>query len=46
VKGRVNGNNKITAHPLGGEQAEKTSKEICETWKDGFVGIDAVNHVA
>jgi len=31
---------------LGGERSEKTSKEICGIWKDGFVGIDAVNHLA
>ena len=31
---------------LGGEKAEKTAKEICDIWKDGFAGIDAVNHLA
>ena len=31
---------------LGGEKAEKKPVEICETWKAGFAGIDAVNHLA
>ncbi|MBL7710700.1 MAG: nuclear transport factor 2 family protein [Chitinophagaceae bacterium] len=31
---------------LGGQKAETTSKEICETWKNGFVGIDSINHLA
>lgn len=31
---------------LGGQKAETTSKEICETWKTGFVGIDSINHLA
>lgn len=31
---------------MGGEKAETTSKAICETWKNGFVGIDSVNHLA
>lgn len=31
---------------LGGENAEKTSEEICFLWKDGFKGIDAIHHQA
>jgi hypothetical protein len=31
---------------MGGERAEKTSKEICKIWQKGFEGIDAVNHLA
>jgi hypothetical protein len=31
---------------IGGQKAEISSKEICETWKNGFVGIDFVNHLA
>lgn len=31
---------------LGGEKAEKTSKEICDIWQKGFEGIDSVNHLA
>jgi hypothetical protein len=31
---------------LGGESSETTSKIICETWRKGFVGIDAINHLA
>jgi hypothetical protein len=31
---------------LGGEKAEKTAGEICEIWRTGFAGIDAVNHLA
>jgi len=31
---------------LGGEKLKMTAKRICETWRDGFIGIDAVNHLA
>lgn len=31
---------------LAGEKAEKTSKETCDSWRDGFAGIDSVNHLA
>src|SRR5712675_224155 len=31
---------------LGGEKSDTTSKEICEIWDKGFVGIDSVNHLA
>jgi hypothetical protein len=31
---------------LGGEKGEKSSKEICDTWRNGFAGIDAINHLA
>jgi hypothetical protein len=31
---------------LGGKKAEISSKEICETWKNGFIGIDSINHLA
>ncbi len=31
---------------LGGEKGEKTSRAICELWKNGFKGIDAINHLA
>lgn len=31
---------------LGGEKMNTTSKQICQIWKDGFAGIDAVNHLA
>jgi hypothetical protein len=31
---------------LGGKKAETSSKEICETWRNGFVGIDSINHLA
>src|SRR4030095_12434325 len=31
---------------LGGEKMNTTSKNICQIWKDGFAGIDAVNHLA
>jgi hypothetical protein len=31
---------------VGGVNKETTSKEICEMWKQGFEGIDAVNHLA
>lgn len=31
---------------LGGEQSNTTAKKICETWKEGFIGMDSVNHLA
>ncbi len=31
---------------LAGKKAETSSKEICEIWKNGFVGIDHINHLA
>ena len=31
---------------LGIDQSNTTAKKICDTWRDGFVGIDAVNHLA
>jgi hypothetical protein len=31
---------------MGGLGSETTSKAICETWRNGFAGIDAVNHLA
>ena len=31
---------------LGGEQANITAMKICETWKEGFIGIDSINHLA
>ena len=31
---------------LGGETLNTTSKNICAIWKNGFAGIDAVNHLA
>ena len=31
---------------LGMEIKKTTAKDICETWRNGFVGIDAVNHLA
>lgn len=31
---------------LGGEAKVMSSKEICAMWKDGFQGIDAINHLA
>ena len=30
----------------GGEKSETTSKAICEMWRKGFEGIDAINHLA
>jgi len=30
---------------FGGEKMNITSKNICQIWKDGFVGIDAINHL-
>jgi hypothetical protein len=31
---------------LGGEKMNTTSKNICQIWKNGFVGIDVINHLA
>ena len=31
---------------LGGKKAEISSKEICEIWRNGFKGLDAVYHLA
>jgi hypothetical protein len=31
---------------LSGEKKNTTARDICETWKNGFVGIDSVNHLA
>src|SRR5436190_22513930 len=31
---------------IGGEKKQTTAAHICETWKNGFAGIDAVNHLA
>src|SRR5687767_8301381 len=31
---------------LGGEQMKTTSEHICRIWREGFTGIDAVNHLA
>ncbi len=31
---------------LGGQKAETSSVEICDTWQKGFKGIDVVNHLA
>ena len=31
---------------LGQEIVEKPAQEICEDWKAGFAGLDAVNHLA
>jgi hypothetical protein len=31
---------------LGGKKMETTPQEICEIWKNGFVSIDSVNHLA
>lgn len=31
---------------LGGSKARLSAVEICNTWKQGFVGIDVVNHLA
>ena len=30
---------------LGGIKEEITSKEICSIWKNGFKGIDSINHL-
>ena len=31
---------------LGGNAVSMSAREICETWSDGFKGLDAVNHLA
>ena len=31
---------------LGNEASERTAKSICESWDEGFKGLDAVNHLA
>jgi hypothetical protein len=31
---------------LGGDQSILTSEAICEIWRNGFMGIDSVNHLA
>ena len=31
---------------LGMEIKKTTAKDICEIWRNGFIGIDAVNHLA
>jgi hypothetical protein len=31
---------------LGGEKMDTTAKNICRIWQQGFIGIDAVNHLA
>ena len=31
---------------VNGESGELTAKSICEAWAKGFVGIDAINHLA
>jgi hypothetical protein len=31
---------------MGGEKMNTTSKNICEIWRKGFVGIDWINHLA
>lgn len=31
---------------LGGEKINTTAVHICQIWKEGFKGIDAVNHLA
>jgi hypothetical protein len=31
---------------LGGVRSNLSAVEICKIWQDGFVGIDAVNHLA
>ena len=31
---------------LGGEKMETTAENICAIWKNGFEGIDAINHLA
>ena len=31
---------------MGGKIGETSSLEICETWKNGFLGIDSINHLA
>lgn len=31
---------------LGGEISKKSSIDICNEWKQGFEGIDSINHLA
>jgi hypothetical protein len=31
---------------MGADAAELSAKEICEAWREGFSGLDAVNHLA
>jgi hypothetical protein len=31
---------------LGGEAKTTTAKEVCDMWRAGFEGLDAVNHLA
>ena len=31
---------------LGGTNSKLTAVEICNIWKEGFIGIDAINHLA
>ena len=31
---------------LGGQKSEMKSEAICELWRNGFVGIDSINHLA
>lgn len=31
---------------MGGEAKDTTAKEVCDMWRTGFEGIDAVNHLA
>ena len=30
---------------LGGEVSNTTARAICESWKEGFKGLDAINHL-
>ena len=30
---------------LGGEKSTLTAEAICEIWRNGFAGIDSVNHL-
>ena len=31
---------------VGGKKEETSSKEICEIWRNGFIGIDSINHLS
>jgi len=31
---------------LGMEIKKTTAKDICETWRNGFIGIDSINQLA
>jgi hypothetical protein len=31
---------------IGGKKMDTTSKNICEIWRQGFIGIDFINHLA